>query len=144
MWDSRKWYQNLIQTRTRQALGEKQEAFVREHQKDTWPQLGNYLRTCAGDLGHTPAQTEVIGGDFLAERFGTWELAIHYAGLPRRHKAPNDSEPFIVKQERKNQELLYHREKVARQLKKREIRQQRSIQKNLSAGENETHKENET
>ncbi len=34
----------------------------------------------AKELGHVPAQSEVIGGDLLALRFGSWATALNYSG----------------------------------------------------------------
>lgn len=35
-----------------------------------------YLRDCMEDIGHPPARVEVIGGDFLEYRFGSWQKAL--------------------------------------------------------------------
>ena len=32
------------------------------------------------ELGHVPAQSEVIGGDLLALRFGSWATVLNYSG----------------------------------------------------------------
>ena len=38
--------------------------------------LSLYLRDCMEDIGHPPARVEVIGGDFLEYRFGSWQKAL--------------------------------------------------------------------
>lgn len=50
--------------------------FTLEHQNDTLEQLTEYLKACTDDLGHLPRKCEVIGGEFIALRFGDWETAI--------------------------------------------------------------------
>lgn len=55
--------------------GEKHAHFSQE-------QLCAYLHQCAEALGHSPHKKEVIGGAYIAKRFGTWPLALTIAGLP--------------------------------------------------------------
>ncbi|MEI3089803.1 MAG: hypothetical protein V8T01_07545 [Oscillospiraceae bacterium] len=54
------------------ALSKQNVAFVLEHQNDTWQELSQYLARCQAALGRAPARTEVIGGDFIELRFGSW------------------------------------------------------------------------
>lgn len=63
-------------------LAYKNMNFILEHQNDTLPELTAYLKQCMEDLGHVPAKPEVIGGDLLEYRFGTWERALRsfYSG----------------------------------------------------------------
>ena len=56
-------------------------AFVLEHQNDTWQELSQYLARCQAALGRAPARTEVIGGDFIELRFGSWEKALASIGI---------------------------------------------------------------
>ena len=41
-----------------------------------------YLRTCAGALGHSPYSYEVEGGRYIAGRFACWSIALTEAKLP--------------------------------------------------------------
>lgn len=50
--------------------------FILEHQNDTNEQLTAYLKVCMDELGHAPAKVEVIGGDLIEYRFGSWNKAI--------------------------------------------------------------------
>lgn len=50
--------------------------FILAHQNDTREQLTAYLKACMEDLGHAPAKVEVIGGDLIEYRFGSWKKAI--------------------------------------------------------------------
>ena len=55
--------------------------FILEHQKDSAAELARYLRRCQAELGHVPAQSEILGGDLLALRFGSWVNALEYSGF---------------------------------------------------------------
>lgn len=57
-------------------IAHKNIRFVLEHQDDTLEQLTAYLKACAEDIGHVPARVEIIGGDLIEYRFGSWERAI--------------------------------------------------------------------
>ena len=39
-----------------------------------------YLRDCAAALGHTPVRTEIIGGDYIDLRLGSWKNALDGVG----------------------------------------------------------------
>lgn len=58
------------------------EEFAKIHKNDTDDQLLEYLRLCAEQLGHPPFKREVIGGEFIKERFALWSVALWQAGLP--------------------------------------------------------------
>ena len=69
--------------RTQQVLGrvrriiiKKNTQFILDHQHDSLAALSLYLRDCMEDIGHPPARVEVIGGDFLEYRFGSWQKAL--------------------------------------------------------------------
>ena len=50
--------------------------FIIQHQNDTKDELAIYLKACMDDIGHAPAKVEVIGGDYIEYRFGSWERAL--------------------------------------------------------------------
>ena len=54
------------------------------HKDDTDEQLLAYVRQCAADLGHTPEGKEVLGARYISQRFGSWAVALYYAGLRLR------------------------------------------------------------
>ena len=64
--------------------------FIIEHQNDTLDQLSAYLAKCMDELGHAPAKCEVIGGDYIEYRFGSWQNAIRsfYSGKMATAKNP--------------------------------------------------------
>lgn len=74
---------NASRARTQQVLGrvrriiiKKNTQFILDHQHDSLEALSLYLRDCMEDIGHPPARVEVIGGDFLEYRFGSWQKAL--------------------------------------------------------------------
>lgn len=68
-------------------LANKNTQFILEHQHDTLEQLSAYLQACMEDLGHPPARVEVIGGEYLEYRFGSWIKALRsvYTGKVSEH-----------------------------------------------------------
>ena len=66
----------VLTHRTLVSLSKQNVAFVLEHQNDTWQELSQYLARCQAALGRAPARTEVIGGDFIELRFGSWAKAL--------------------------------------------------------------------
>ena len=65
-----------IYARIDRILCHKHIEFALEHQSDSLEQLTEYLKACTDDLGHLPRKCEVIGGEFIALRFGSWEAAL--------------------------------------------------------------------
>lgn len=60
-------------------------AWGEEHREDTDGEILEYVRQCAAENGRTPFEKEVLGGVYIRERFGSWPVVIHLAGLPPRH-----------------------------------------------------------
>ena len=76
--------------RIERVIAYKNVQFIIDHQHDTPEQLSAYLKTCMDELGHVPAKVEVIGGDYLEYRFGTWRKALgsFYSGSIASSKNP--------------------------------------------------------
>lgn len=104
--------------RTEAVLDARNKAFPKEHSKDTDAQLLQYLCNCAKQIGHSPDICEVIGGFYIARRFGGWQKAIFWAGLPKPAPAPKWSRRWIVLQERKRQRELFLEERKRARLQK--------------------------
>ena len=66
----------------RRIIARKNTLFILDHQNDSLEQLSAYLKACMEDIGHPPARVEVIGGDYIEYRFGTWTKALRsvYSG----------------------------------------------------------------
>lgn len=59
-------------------------AWGEAHRNDTDEQLLDYVRQCAAGNGRTPFEKEILGGVYIRERFGSWPVVLHLAGLPLR------------------------------------------------------------
>ena len=71
-----------ILDRVKRIIARKNTLFILEHQNDSLEDLSKYLQACMESLGHPPARVEVIGGDYIEYRFGTWQKALRsfYSG----------------------------------------------------------------
>ena len=78
--DNRALHERRMKERTRTAISKRNIEFILAHQNDSLKELAQYLRECKEKLGHVPAQSEIIGGDLLALRFGSWEKALSESG----------------------------------------------------------------
>ena len=81
----------VLTQRTLVALSKQNVEFVLAHQNDTWQELSQYLARCQATLGHAPARTEVIGGDFIELRFGGWGKALASIGIHGGGRLPTPS-----------------------------------------------------
>lgn len=81
----------VLTQRTLVALSKQNVAFVLEHQNDTWQELSQYLARCQAALGRAPARTEVLGGDFIELRFGSWGKALASIGIHGGNRLPTPS-----------------------------------------------------
>lgn len=81
----------VLTQRTLVALSKQNVAFVLEHQNDTWQELSQYLARCQAALGRAPARTEVLGGDFIELRFGSWGKALASIGVENGGRLPTPS-----------------------------------------------------
>ena len=66
--------------RTVTAIARKNIEFALAHQNDSLEQLKSYLQDCAKKLGRTPTRTEIVGGEFIDYRFGSWKSAVEGVG----------------------------------------------------------------
>ena len=80
----------IIYSRIERVIAYKNVQFILEHQNDTLEQLAAYLQSCMEDIGHPPAMVEVIGGEYIQYRFGSWQKAIRtfYGGKITNIKNP--------------------------------------------------------
>lgn len=115
--------QRTLEQNTRTALSKQNVAFILAHQHDSLPQLAAYLKTCCDTQQMPLTRTEVIGGDYIEMRFGTWAKALQAAGifdnralqaLPKKLENTN-----LYQNEYAAQKLLHQQEK---QRKKEENR----------------------
>lgn len=78
--DNQALHEKKMNESVRMAVSQQNIEFILAHQRDSAEELSSYLRKCKEELGHVPAQAEVLGGDLLALRFGSWEKALNDSG----------------------------------------------------------------
>ena len=130
----------LLMRRTHAAIAKKNVQFVLEHQNDTCKELALYLNRCHLALGHAPARTEVIGGDFLEMRFGSWANALQKIGVEDGYAIQKAAPPLeqtqLFREEYEAQRQLDRQNKAKRKEMNRQ-RMQRAAsgkQRNDTAG----------
>ena len=79
--------------RTKEALRQRNVQFAQTHGDASDEELLDYVRGEAARLGMTPNAGEIIGGHFIAVRFGCWKNVVTAAGLvPLQGGAPLSGE----------------------------------------------------
>ena len=117
--DGQLWYEKKMNERTKAALEEKEEAFIKEHANDSDSQLLAVIRNRARELGHSPRAVEVIGAGLICERFGSWAAALNKAGLGFPTGALRLKDSRLYRQEYARQQELYRAERDARKERER-------------------------
>ena len=92
--DFQAWAQNQIVKRAVAALEARDEAFAERNADTPLPQLARYLSRCAISLGHSPSPSEVDGGTFIEQRFGSW------AGCRSRVPCASCATPLAIRRKR--------------------------------------------
>ena len=82
-------HQQIVK-RTREALQAQDETFTIEHENSSDAELIDYVRCCV-NASYTSAPCEVVGGAYIAQRFGNWSAALKAAGLPSQYKPPREN-----------------------------------------------------
>ena len=114
-----------IYARIDRILCHKHIEFALEHQSDSLEQLTEYLKACTDDLGHLPRKCEVIGGEFIALRFGSWEAACKAAYLCPPVRLPKLINTARYNREKKVQEPLV----IAEHEEKKKLKRQKKAQR---------------
>lgn len=139
--DNQALHDKRMNESVRVAISRKNIEFILAHQHDSREELARYLRQCKKELGHIPAQSEVIGGDLLALRFGSWATALNYSGYVD-YKGPALSalpleRTAIFQEEYERQSALHVQQKKARKKQaaadRRERKSQKRREKNAAA-----------
>ncbi len=122
-------YEATIRRMVQAALDEQEQLFRQQHEADTDAQLITYLCSCAAQLQHTPWPGEIVGGDFIKERFGTWHQALALAKLPTPRTA-NQSKTFArVQEETERQKKVYRQRKAEKKMRAAQKRAQQAAKK---------------
>lgn len=120
------WFGAQVEARTNAALKERNRQFATDHARDTDRQLIAYLRQMAVEFGYTPPEAEVIGGEFIAGRFGGWGRAVAAAGLPMSGIAPALRRRKVYKEEYLRQTKLFKEELRSGRDARRAVRQEQA------------------
>lgn len=137
-------YQVTIRRMVEEALSEREKQFATEHAFDTNAQLAAYLQQIALKLGHTPHAKEIVGWQYILERFGTWERAIRAARLPLP-TTPNIPSRFqLVLDEYEHQQALYRQKKAEKKQKHQQRMQRQAEHRKQFATEQERQKQNKS
>lgn len=131
--DNQALHDKRMNESVRVAISRKNIEFILAHQHDSREELARYLRQCKKELGHVPAQSEVIGGDLLALRFGSWATALNYSGYvdykgPALNALPLER-TAIFQEEYERQSALHVQQKKARKKQAAADRRERKSQK---------------
>lgn len=122
-----------IDKRTREALQAQDEAFAIEHETASDADLIDYVRRCV-DASYTSAPCEVVGGAYIAQRFGNWSAALKAAGLPSQYKPPcENSYPRFHEEYARQEAQLMQERREKRQAKADLVTQRKSRDKARAA-----------
>ena len=105
------WFNQKVEERTLAALKQMEKEFPEKHEQDSKEKLLEYVKECSQAIGHSPNQVEVIGGSYIAKRFGGWACVLQEAGLPKPGMAPALTRRYIYKKENKRQAKLFKQER---------------------------------
>ena len=132
--DNQALHDKRMNESVRVAISRKNIEFILAHQHDSREELARYLRQCKKELGHIPAQSEVIGGDLLALRFGSGVEALNYSGYMNCKGTAVSALPLertaIFQEEYERLSAQHIKDKEARKKKaKADRREQKSAKK---------------
>lgn len=109
--DAQEYVNRQLEMRTNAALNQKNKQFALEHAHDTDEQLLCYVTRFAKENGYTPHMNDIIGGGFIARRFGGWAHVIQMANLPKPGPSGSSKYGKIYKEELRAQTKLRKKEK---------------------------------
>ena len=132
-------HQQLVK-RTREALQAQDEAFEIEYETASDDALIDYVRRCV-DVSYTPAPCEVVGGAYIAQRFGNWSAALKVAGLPSQYRPPRENSYPRFHEEYARQEAQLMQERREKRQAKADLIAQRKSRDKARAAANAAKKE---
>ena len=118
------WLRTEAAEKTREALHRQNLLFPQTHRDIDDRQLLQYVKDFAEELGRSPDACEVIGGSYIAQRFGGWEKVLEAAGRSGPGEIPCPEKRLIYKKEFKRQlKALRQQQQVQKAQKQAERRQ---------------------
>lgn len=127
--DVENWRDQQIAQRTKDALAVRGAAFAEKNAGTTRAALAQYLSVCAAALGHSPSPTEIDGGAFIEQCFGSWETAMTAVGLPVPRTMPKLNNTLRYRQEKAAQKPLFLAECAEKKRQKQEAKNLRRGQR---------------
>ena len=127
-------HQQIVK-RTIESLQAQDEAFAIEYETASDADLITYVRQCV-DVSYTPAPCEVVGGAYIAQRFGNWSAALKAAELPSQYKPPREHHYPRYEQEYQRQEVQLLQERKAKRQAKADLVAQRKNRDKVRAAAN--------
>ena len=122
-------YEATIRRMVTQALDLQEQQFRDTHREDTDEQLLAYVCQWAALLGHTPWPREIVGGEFVEQRFGSWKAVVSKAKLPCPSIPDNPSHFARFREERARQALVYRQRKAEKKQRARQRQAQQNKKK---------------
>ena len=127
--DVENWRDRQIAQRTKDALAARDAAFAEKNAGTTRAARAQYLSVCAAALGHNPRPTEIDGGAFIEQCFGSWETAMTAVGLPVPRTMPKLNNTLRYRQEKAAQKPLFLVERAEKKRQKQEAKNLRRGQR---------------
>ena len=127
--DVENWRDQQIAQRTKDALAVRDATFAEKNAGTTRAALAQYLSVCAAALGHSPSPTEIDGGAFIEQCFGSWETAMTAVGLPVPRTMPKLNNTLRYRQEKAAQKPLFLAERAEKKRQKQEAKNLRRGQR---------------
>ena len=127
--DVENWRDRQIAQRTKDALAARDAAFAEKNAGTTRAARAQYLSVCAAALGHNPSPTEIDGGAFIEQCFGSWETAMTAVGLPVPRTMPKLNNTLRYRQEKAAQKPLFLVERAEKKRQKQEAKNLRRGQR---------------
>ena len=90
------------------------------------------------DASYTTAPCEVVGGAYIAQRFGNWSAALKTAGLPSQYKPPRENGYPRFHEEYARQETQLMQERREKRQAKADLIAQRKFRDKARAAANAT------
>ena len=126
--DYQNWLNGQVAERAKASLTARDAAFAENNAGVTRAALTQYLNVCAAALGHSPSPTEIDGGAFIEQRFGSWDNAMTAAGLPRPKTTPKLNNTLRYRMEKEKLLPLFLAER-------KEKKRQKQTEKDLRRGQ---------
>lgn len=131
-------YESVIKNMVMKSLEEQEKQFEEAHSSDSDEMLLEYLRKSAVKLHHVPWQREIVGGNYIEKRFGTYKTALRAAELPNPKHADILENFSRIQKEVEIQKVAYRKnkaEKKERAAKRRAEQAAKRRQRNEESSE---------